>query len=170
MKMEQLEKGLFGFKKASVYRYVSEIEADFSAKLANNLAEYQKNEEQYRDHIVALEEELRQVKEQLEQKQSEQMNIAATLLEATRYAETLRQEAQVKAQKEREEWEKELSIKQNELEEYSKRILKLREMFGELLQQLDEETNALQKQAQEIKASSPTHNMILFERKIENKG
>ena len=66
MKTEDLKTGLFGFRKASVFQYISEIEEECSAKLMERDAQIKKNEEQYLLRTQQLEEELSDLKEALE--------------------------------------------------------------------------------------------------------
>lgn len=165
MKLDQLKKGFFGYKKASVYEYISLMDEEFSAKLLEKEAEYRKGEEQYRERIIALEEELNQVRDQLEQQRKEQMTIASTLMEATRYGESLRQAAQAREQKEREAWEKKLAENEKEINKYHEQIKSVREMFGSLLRAMDEQIQTVEQKAEAVKSSCPSHNMTLFERK-----
>lgn len=168
MKLSQLKKGLFGYRQADVYDYVAALEEEFAAKLLEREASYKKSEEQYIARIEKLENELKSVKERLEQHRDEQMVIASTLMDATRYAEQLRQEADEVARKERSEWESELDDKQRELDHYSAQILNVREMFTNFLRAMDQQAVEFEEQVDEAKPESPARNiMTLFERKSE---
>ena len=165
MKFDQMKKGFFGYQKASVYEYIAMVEEEFSSKLMEKEEQYQQNEEQYQKKIARLEEELREMREQLEQKREEQMTIASTLLDATRYAETLRQETEEKIQAENRKWEEELAAKQRELNQYYAQILNVREMFCNLLHDMEERAGGFEHQIEMVKAAAPGRNMTLFERK-----
>ena len=165
MKFDQMKKGFFGYQKASVYEYITKIEEEFSSKFMEKEEQYQQNEEQYRNRIAKLEEELREVREQLEQKREEQMTIASTLLDATRYAESLRQEAEEKREEENKKWAEELAAKQRELNQYYAQILNVREMFCNLLQDMEEQASRFENQVEMVKTAAPGRNMALFERK-----
>ncbi len=136
MKLDQLKKGFWGYKKASVYEYINMMEEEFSEKLAGKVTE-QREEEEYRTQITSLEEELSRVRKELEEQKKEQMNVAAALMEAVRYKDELQQEAQEKMQEERAAWEKKLEEGAKELNGYQKQIAKVREMVQGLLQSMD---------------------------------
>lgn len=164
MKLDQLKKGLWGYKKASVYEYITMMEEEFSEKLAEKVTEQKKQEEEYRTQITSLEEELSRVRKELEEQKKEQMNVAAALMEAVRYKDELRQEAQEKMQEERAAWEKKLEEGAKELNGYQKQIAKVREMIQGLLQSMDAKSEEVEMQIQTVKAACPRHNMTLFER------
>ena len=168
MKLDQLKKGLWGYQKASVYAYITMAEEEFSAKLAEKDSRHEASEEQYRSRIDALEQELRTVKEQLEQQRSEKLEIASTLLAATQYAETLRREAEETAQKERKDWEQQLAAARRELEQYRTQISHVRELMGTLLRGMDDQARDMEQQVEAVQAVCPSHNMTLFERKRES--
>ena len=65
MKLDQLKKGFWGYKKASVYEYITMMEEEFSEKLAEKVTEQKTQEEQYRTQIAALEKELNQYHKQI---------------------------------------------------------------------------------------------------------
>ena len=168
MKLDQLKKGLWGYQKASVYAYITMAEEEFSAKLAEKDSLHQASEEQYQSRIRTLEQELRTVKEQLEQQRSEKLEIASTLVAATQYAETLRREAEETARKEREAWEEELSDARRELEQYRGQISHVRELLHSLLRGMDDQVQDMEQQLEAVQDVCPSHNMSLFERKRES--
>lgn len=71
MKLDQLKKGFWGYKKASVYEYITMMEEEFSEKLAEKVTEQKTQEEQYRTQIAALEKELSRVRKELEEQKKE---------------------------------------------------------------------------------------------------
>ena len=86
-------------------------------------------------------------------------------MEAARYAETLRQEAEAKAGQERMAWEAALDAKQRELEQYDKKIQKMRALFEEMLGNMDMEAENFSGQVRELRSQSPSRNMGLFQMK-----
>ncbi len=66
MKKEDLKSGLFGYKKASVFRYIAEIEQEYSEKINEKEILAKKAEEQYLMHYAALEKELQEAQNQIE--------------------------------------------------------------------------------------------------------
>ncbi len=167
MQLDQIKKGLFGYKKTSVYEYISYIENEFATKMAEKVSENQRAEEQYRARIADLEAKLQSAQEQLEKHKAAQMTIASTMMEATRSAEAVRQEAQAKAKKEREEWEAELSAKYMELEQYSGKIKALHDVFEEMVSGMNRQVQDFARQVETVEATGPRRNMGLFERKDE---
>ena len=87
MTLDELRSGFFGYQKASVYRYITSLEEQFSFKLVEKDAAAKRAAEQYQEKINQLEQELQAVREQCETQKNEQMVIAHTLLDAQRYAE-----------------------------------------------------------------------------------
>ena len=168
MKLDQLKKGFWGYKKASVYEYIALMEEEFSTKLLKKDEEYKENEEKYIERIRLLEDELKKVNQELENQKKEQMTISSTLMEATKYAEVLRKEAKETAKKERIQWEKELSESKNELNRYHKHVSNLREELCSILHKMENEAAEFEGQIIEIKSECPIHNMTLFERKNES--
>ena len=93
MELEKLKKGFFGYKKESVYHYIASVEEEFSSKLLEKDEQLKKNEELYLSRISSLEEELKDIKKKYEEQKSEKSVVAATLIEARRFAEQLKKEA-----------------------------------------------------------------------------
>lgn len=168
MRLDELKTGLFGYKKNGVYEYVTSLEEEFSLRMTEKDAQAKKNEEEYQHKINRLEKELEELRHQYEAQKNQQLMIGSTLLEAKRYAASLMQQADLKKQKEYEEWENELSQKKQELNEYHAKIINIREMFCNLLTSMDKKTNELDKQVQILKDDCPSRNMSLFERKKES--
>lgn len=165
MNLDQLKTGLWGYKKSSVYAYITNLEEEFFAKLSEKDSQQKKSEEQYQARIADLEQELRSVREQLAQQQSEKMEIASTLVAATQYGETLRKEAQEKVQEEREEWERALAAMESELDQYHAQIIEIRETLRKFLLDAEEQSQVLEQQVETVQSACPSHNMTLFERK-----
>ena len=168
MKLDQLKKGFFGYKKASVYEYIAMMEEEFSAKLSAKESEYKENEEKYSERIKLLEEELKNTKEELEENKKAQMTIASTLMEATRYRDTLCKDADKRAEEERKKWEKELAQRRKELDKYQAQVSSLKEMLLGLLQKMEDEAEEFDSRIEYVKSACPSHNMTLFERKKES--
>ena len=99
MKVEQLKRGLFGYRKQSVYRCIAEMEEGYSARLLEQEERGKQEAEQYRQKIRDLEEKNRELCQERDQYKNKQMMIADTLLEARRYAEEEREETKKQEQK-----------------------------------------------------------------------
>ena len=167
MNLDQLKKGFFGYKKTSVYEYISSLEEEFSNKLLEKDSLNQKKEEEQLSKIQKLESELKETKQQLDTLRSEQMMIGSTLMEAKRYAERLKIEAEEEKEKAHQQLEHDLAQSREELEHYHAQINTLKEAFANLLHDMDKNVKKLDIQVQTLKEESPRRNMTLFERKIQ---
>lgn len=168
MKSQNLRIGLFGFQKTSVFQYISAIEEEFSAKLMEKDAQTKKNDEQHLLRIRQLEEELSDVKEQFEKQKDEQMMIVNTLLDAQRYAESLKKETEEKEREAQRRLDDLVERKQIELDAYQVQIQHIREMFHTLLCKMDGETQEMEQCVKTTKENCPDQNMLLFLRKTES--
>ena len=168
MNLEQLKKGFFGYNKSSVYQYISSQEEEFSKKILEKAEEHKKIEEQYLEKIKQLEQELQETKQRVETLQNDQMMISAAWMEATRYAEQLKKEAEQQKEKDRQKWKQQVEKANKELEHYQARVKNVREMVTSLLHNLDEKSMNINTQIQTLQEECPSHNMALFERKNES--
>ncbi len=167
MTLDHLKKGFWGYQKSSVYEYVTALEGDFSQKLMEQEAKARDSETQYQERVRQLEEELTTLRQQYEAQQAEQRMISSTLIEAKKYAETLKQEADAAAQAERQAWERELEQMHKALNQYRLQVRTLREQFSTMLQALDDQVEDFDQQAQATASDCPGRNMNLFHRKQE---
>ena len=167
MEIDKLKRGLFGYKKESVYQYIASVEDDFSSKLLEKDDKIKKNEEIYLSKINKLEEELKEVKRQYEEQKGEKTVVAATLIEARRFAEQLKKETEEKENKALKEFENELSKKRKELKEYQEQIENLRKTIVSMLNETDGKIKNVENEIETVKQACPGKNMTLFERKKE---
>lgn len=165
MNLDQLKKGFFGYKKSGVYEYISEIEKDYSEKLTEKDQQQKKDAELYRARISELEEQLKDLTQKLEDQKREQTAIAATMIEATRFAENLRAQAQEQAKKDGEEWEKECEKAHAQLQKYRAYIKSVRETVSDLLRRIDQQSQMASQKIEATVQEVPGRNMSLFERK-----
>lgn len=168
MNLDNLQKGFFGYKKSSVYEYISSMEEEFSERLLEKDGDAKKKEEEYKEKIRQLESELQDVRKQLDGCKKEQMMIGDTLMDAKRYAEELKKKAYEEEEKERRKWEQAVAQNNLELDNYQKKISEVREHLIKTLQNMDEKAAELGTQIQEIKEECPNRNMTLFKLKDEN--
>lgn len=165
MELDKLKKGFFGYKKASVYEYIVFLEEEFSAKLMEKDAQNKANEEQYLSKIQQMEEELKELRQKCDTQHGEQTMIAATLVEAKRFAEQLKQESAAKEEEAWKKFEKELKEKYRELKMYQDQIADIRKGFLEALRAMDEQLQEVEGTVEAAKSECPGRNMTLFERK-----
>lgn len=165
MTLDELKRGFFGYQKASVYRYITSLEEQFSNKLVEKDEAAKKAAEQYQEKIHSLEQELQAVREQCETQKSEQMVIAHTLLEAQRYAEVMKKETAQKQQEAQQRLAEQITAKNRELALYLSQIENLRKEFLSMLKEMDSTADQLEKKLQDVQADCPDQNLSLFHRK-----
>ena len=100
MRLDELKKGLWGYKKEDVYRYIVGMEEESSRKLAEKdakLTEKDTRMAQQETRAQSRIEELERLVETLQEEnaslKANQSAVFATLLEAQRHAERLREES-----------------------------------------------------------------------------
>ena len=122
MRLDELKKGLWGYKKEGVYRYIMNLEEESSQKLAEKDEKMAQQEAQAQSRIGELE---------------RSPILLATLLEAQRYAERLREESARREQKAQEELKTKICRQTQMLERYSDRVRQLREVLRDMLVEFD---------------------------------
>ena len=167
MKAEDLKTGFFGYQKASVYQYITTLEEQFSAKLMEQDAAHKAETEQHVQKIRQLEEELDRLYQRYESQREEQAVIANTLLDAQRYADTLRKQTDQREEQARQHLAEVLAACEAELEGYSTRIERLRSVFSSLLSEMDRSVAQAACQVEETAQHRPDENLSLFRRKAE---
>lgn len=165
MKREDLKSAFWGYQKLSVCQYITTLEEEFSAKLLEKEAEYQKILSQKQQNIQQLEEEVRTLRERCEAQQHEQLLIANTLMEAQRYAELLKQETEKREQELQAQLKAAAARQEHSLQQYDAQIQQLRETLRTMLEEMDRSAEELSQRAEEVKAAAPMRNMLLFSRK-----
>lgn len=167
MTLEDLKKGFFGYQKADVYQYIASIEQRFSEKIMQKEQQMERAEAQYQERIRQLEAELAEVRKEYAQHQNEQASISAVLLEAQHYAEMLKKQTEEKEKLACRQLEKDLEIRQQEINRYHAQIRSIREMLATLLKGMDEAAEKLENHVEHVLADSPSGNMSLFRHKPE---
>ena len=156
MNLDHLKKNLFGgYNKTSVYQYIMTMEAEFSTQLIKKDEQKKQEMEQYVEKIRQLEQELETTKKQMELQKKEQDMIAFTMIEAKRYAESLKKETEESEKKKRELWNEKMQKKEKELNEYDLQIKQIRDLFGKLLHALDGQAKEVEQQLQKVKDACP---------------
>ena len=126
MRLDELKKGLWGYKKEGVYRYIMNLEEESSQKLAEKDEKMAQQEAQAQSRIGELERTVEALREENTSLKANQSAVFATLLEAQRYAERLREESARREQKAQEELKTKICRQTQMLERYSDRVRQLR--------------------------------------------
>lgn len=167
MTLSELKTGLFGYKKASVYQYITSLEEQFSAKLVEKDAAMKQAAEQYQEKIQRLEEEVERLRKQCDIQREEQSVISGAILQAQRYAQEIRQEVQQEQQDARHRLEEASAEQTRQLEAYRSQIRAIRAAFEATLQEMDGTAQQLEREMEKVLEEQPKHNLTLFSRKPE---
>ena len=160
MRMEELKRGFWGYRKESVYRCIASMEEEFSRRLLEKDAKAAQAEEQLQWRIAELEEELRSLQAERDARRREEASISDTLLKAQAYAERLRAETRQLEDQARERLEREAARQAAELDASRERISRLRAAFRSLLEELDRQAEPLELQAEALQEAP--HTAALF--------
>lgn len=169
MKTDELKTGFWGYKKFSVYQYINSLEEQFSAQLLEKDRESRAALEQAQQRVRQLEQEVADLRRQLESRQNEQMLISSTLMEAQRYAEQLKQESNAREQEAQRQMEEALKLRDQILARYDSQISHLRQQFASVLQEMEASARQVSLEVEDLKAAAPDRNMSLFRRNPEPK-
>lgn len=167
MKREELKSGFWGYKKFSVCQYINALEEQYSAQLMEKDRESGEALDQARQRIQALEAELADLRQQLESRQNEQMLISSALLDAQRYAQQLRAEADALAREAQQQLDGALKLRDQILARYDDQLSRLRDQFASMLESMDTSARQMSQEVEELNASAPERNMSLFQRNPE---
>lgn len=158
MNLDNLQKSFFGYQKESVCQYISCMEEEFRDRLLEKDGDIKKMEEKYQLKIQQLEKELQETKNQLDAKVKEQMMIGETLMEARRYAESLKEEARSQQEKMRQQLEKQMEESKKELVCYRKEISNMRKVFADMVCAMDKQAEELDAQMRQMEETSVLNN------------
>ena len=155
MRIEELKTGFWGYKKFSVYQYIADLEKSFSAKLLEKDQESHELLEKERVRVHQLEGELHALQEKYDAQEKEQTLIAATLLEAQRHAELLKEQSEERERAARQRLKETLDQKDRELEQYDERIRQIRELVQSTLREMDDSTRRLAEEIGAVRVDAP---------------
>ena len=164
MRIEELKKGLWGYKKESIFQYIAEQEETFSKKLLEKNTQLEQLSQQYQTRIEELEAVLRQSQAELSALRAKQDRISDALLEAQACAERLQMETQAREQAAQEAVRKTLSAEMAELDRYQAKIADLRRYLQQTLQEFSKAADRMEQKAAELTGESPAQNLTLFQR------
>ena len=125
MRLEELRKGLWGYKKDAVFQYISQQEEQFTQKMAERDAQLERMSRQDRSRIQELEQENRALKEELTRLRAQQDQISQAILDARSSAEILKAESRAQEEKARETVRQALEQDLAVLESYRQQVADL---------------------------------------------
>lgn len=118
MTLDALETAVFGYKKESVFRFITEVEQGFSAKLLEQEKTARQKEAQMQRRIQQLEQECDALRSCLAEQQRGQLRSAALLADAEQMAELLQAETAVRERTVRQMLEEDRIVRQQMLDRY----------------------------------------------------
>lgn len=164
MRIEELRKGLWGYRKESIFQYIAEQEEAFSKKLLERDTQAGQLSRQYQARIEELEAALRQSQAELAALRAKQDRISDALLEAQACAERMKMETQAQEQAAQEAVRKTLSAEMAELGRYQAGIADLRRYLQQTLQEFSKAADRMEQKTAELAGDSPAQNLTLFQR------
>lgn len=162
MRFEELKKGFWGYQKESVLRYIAAQEESFSQRLLEKDDHAKQAVLQSQARIQELEQEVRELREELAQLRRHQDQIPNALLDARASAQALRDQANAQEQIARENLHRALEADLSELAGYRERIQSLGQAIREALEQMEQQSQALQEAADGLAQENPSGNLQLF--------
>lgn len=118
MTLDSLETAMFGYKKSSVFRYVTETEQAFSARLLAQEQDAHQKEAQLQARIQQLEEECDALRRQLAEQQENRIRLSGLLADAERLVEKVQTESVSREQEIRRMLDEEQAVRQQAFAPY----------------------------------------------------
>ena len=137
MRLDELKRGLWGYKKDSVYHYIVSVEEKASARLAEKDARLEKMEEDAKRQVSELEAAIKVLREENAALRENQATVFSTMLEAQKYADQLRADSDRQMQQFQRQLAATVQQKNQQLENYQEQIRQLRTMIQEILKDFD---------------------------------
>lgn len=163
MRLEELKRGLWGYKKDAVFQYISQLEDTFSQKMTEKDAQVERIVQQEQARIWDLEQENRALKEDLARMRDRQDQISQAILDARSSAEALRAESLAQEEAARENIRKTLERELAELSVYREKVATLRKAIKTAMAGLEQETEEMERQVEELCEAAPAGNLTLFQ-------
>ena len=160
MRLSEIKKGFWGYKKEGVSQYIAELEAEAQAKLQQKDEELKRAETAAKERADQLEEALQAVKEENEALRAEQASIADALIRAQKYAEQIRKEADEFEQEAYARVQAGVDRQRQELEEYAAAADTLKEQLHALLKDTLGKTEDIRRELNILHDKGPNSNLV----------
>ena len=163
MRLEELRKGLWGYRRDDVFKFITEMEDEAAKKLAEQGEAASEAENRAIRRAQELEKENRALRSEVDRLRAQQEQISMAILDARASAEALK--AETRAQEEaaraavRGTMEEELA----ELRRYAGKLAALREAIRSTHEGLDRAAAEAEERVEAAAAASPAANLTLFE-------
>ena len=163
MRLEEIKKGFWGYKKDDVFQYITELEDNLSEKIREKDARAEQADKQAQKRIQTLEDENRALKSELEKLRTQQDQISMAILDARASADAMKEVSRSMEEAARGEVKKTLENELSRIADYKEKVNGLKELIVRTLKEFEEKTEELEKQADEVKNASPEGNLSLFQ-------
>ena len=163
MRLEELKKGFWGYRKDAVFQYIAQQEEQFTQKMADKDAQMEQRVQQDKARIQELEQENRALKEELARLRGQQDQISQAILDARSSAEALKAETRAREEEARETVRKALERDLEELAGYRIQVETLKQTIQVTLARMGDQAEAVEQQAEELLAAAPNGNLTLFQ-------
>lgn len=157
MRLEEVKKGFWGYKKEDVCRYAAQLEAEVRAKKDE---EIRRLEEASNRRIAELEEALRAAREENEAMRAEQGSVAGALIQAQKYARQIREEADEFGREAHDRVQISVDRQLRDLEEYSAAAEVLKEQLHALLKDTLGKTEDIRRELNILHDKGPGSNLV----------
>ncbi len=168
MRLDELKKGFWGYKKESVYQYIAAMEDEAARKLVQQQEQAEKEADKAQKRICELEEALKIFREENKALYQDQIHISETLMEAQKYSRKMNEETARRAEEANKEMETAFQVHRDRLEEYGKKVGKLGRVLRELLEDMEAETEHMEEEIGKVKEQAPAHGLAVFPKKPGN--
>ncbi len=167
MRMDELKRGFWGYKKDSVYNYIVTLEEEASRRVAEKDARIDRQEAEFRRQIAELESAYKKkvveldammasLQEENQALRDNQEFVFSTMLEAQKYADRLKADSVRQVQQAQEELSTAVEQENQQLDGYVKRIRQLRAMIRDLLEEFDDKAEESEKALIRLPAQAPS--------------
>lgn len=163
MRLEELKKGLWGYKRDAVFQYISQQEEQFTQKMVEKDAQLEQTSRQDRTRIQDLEQENRTLKEELTRLRAQQDQISQAILDARSSAETLKAESRAQEEKARETVRQALEQDLAVLEGYRQQVADLHRAIRTAMEGLEQQAEEMERRAEGLLEAAPQDNLTLFQ-------
>lgn len=157
MRLDEIKKGFWGYKKEGVCRYIAQLEAEAQAKKDEEIRQL---EEASGRRIAELEEALRAAREENGAMRAEQASIADALIKAQKYAQQIRDEADEFEREAHDRVQASVDRQLRELEEYSAAADVLKEQLHALLKDTLGKTEDIKRELNILYGKGPGSNLV----------
>lgn len=155
MRMDELKRGLWGYKKDSVYHYIVSMEEKASARMAEKDARLEQLEGDTKRQVAELEATIKTLREENAALRQDQATVFSTMLEAQKYAEQLRAASSRQKQQAQEQLAAAIQQKNQQLDSYQEQIRQLRAIIREMLREFDNKLEDTERALISLSAQAP---------------